>query len=141
MAFTREELADLGSTEQILTLKLGLLSNLAEASRLNRNADVLPFLLSYVSIHSESRHGCCTYSVPRMARFLHRSETAVRAALARAVEQKLLFREDLPNGTVGYWPVVMKGMVNISFSPHHIVDALAPARPNGRPRTDPPKPG
>ena len=69
MAFTREELADLGSTEQILTLKLGLLSNLAEASRLNRNADVLPILLSYVSIHSESRHGCCTYSVPRMARF------------------------------------------------------------------------
>jgi hypothetical protein len=137
MAFTREELADLGSTGQILTLKLGLLSNLAEAARLNWKADVLPFVLAYVSIQSESRLGCCTYSVPRIARFLHRSDNSIRAALARAVEQKLLFREELPNGAIGYWPVVMKGMVNIAFSPHHVVDALAPAKPNGRPPTPP----
>ena len=87
MVFTRDELAELGSTEQILTLKLGLLSNLSEAARLNRNCDVLPLLLSYVSIHSESRHGCCTYGPARMARFFHRSENSIRSALCRAVEQ------------------------------------------------------
>jgi hypothetical protein len=132
-AMSRDNIVDQDSARRIIGLKHGLLANMQEIARANPKSDILPALLVYISVHSDSRYGCCTYGVDRIARFFGRGWESIRDALDRGVKQKLWIREVLPNRMVGYYPWIDRRLVDPEISPHHIVEALAPSRRRGRP--------
>ena len=120
-----QELGELNSGDRITALlKHGLLDNLRVIYATHRQMDVLPGVLAFVHIFSDRGSGSCTYSIPKMAKFLSRSENSIREALRRGVADGVLARI-APAAGHGYshWPVVFRSILDPSSSPTWFVDA------------------
>ena len=128
-ALSRQEIGDLSSSDRIVALlKQGLLDSVRVLYATHRKMDVLPGVVMFVHIFSDFRSGCCTYSIPKMAKFLSRSEEAVRLALKRAVDAGVLARElQSVGGRYSHWPVVFRGVLDpASHTTWFVEAALCP---------------
>ena len=128
-ALSREEIGDLSSGDRIVALlKQGLLDNLRVLYATHRNMDVLPGVVVFVHIFSDFGSGCCTYSIPKMAKFLSRTEEAVRLALKRAVDAGVLARQlQSVGGRYSHWPVVFRSVLDpASHTSWFVEAALSP---------------
>lgn len=132
-ALTREELANLDSTQRIIAQKHSLLDNFAYFYRKNPCADVAPGCLLFVTVFADNNTGACMYSMERIAKFFSRSDRAIRDAMQRLEDDGVMYREK--NGrSYACWPAVHRAFVSDRAHASWFVDALAPRdgkRPSG----------
>jgi hypothetical protein len=99
---------------------------------------VAPGLLTIITFYSDNNEGACTLSVARLAKFLSRSTTSIKEALARLEQDQIIIVESGKRGGVTnkLTPWVHKAFGEIRDPLTWILDVRAPSatrRPAGRP--------
>lgn len=137
-ALSREELANLDSINRLLAQRHSLMDNLGHYFASSPRADVATGILVFITFLSDNNCGCCTLSIPRLARFFKRSERAISEAIARLEQAQVIFVERTHHQSSRYWPVINRGFGGQQTPLIWFVDVRAPARMNGRPPSQKP---
>src|SRR5689334_14065018 len=82
-ALSRKELANLDSLGRLFAQRHSLIDNIGHFYARSPRADVATGILALVTFLADNNEGCCTLSVPRMAKFFARDERRISDAIRR----------------------------------------------------------
>ncbi len=136
-ALSAAELGALDGLGRLAVQRQSLLDNFSQFYKDNPRADPAPAILLLITYYSDNEKGLCSLSLRRMGSFLHRDPRRISAAIQRLIDDKLIHREQMGDGTVTslYFPWIHKSFGRITDPITWILDARSssPLRQPGRP--------
>lgn len=135
-ALSRKELGNLDSLGRLFAQRHSLIDNIGHFYSRSPRSDVATGILTLATFLADNNEGCCTLSVPRMAKFFARDERRISDAIGRLEAAGVLFVERSPGSSSKCWPVVNRGFAPSSIPLTWFVDARSP-RPSAATRPRP----
>jgi len=132
-ALTKDELAGMGAFDRLDVLRKGLILSLSQYYKDHRRADVIPGVLTIITIMSDNDTGECGMSHATMAALFYRTRTTIADAISRLKKDGLI---SSIKGKSGAHPMIPRVFAAEYNHVVWLIDALKSVEPVASRRQD-----
>jgi hypothetical protein len=130
-----EEIGALDGAGRLIFQRQAIVEGICRLMRQRPRADCTVAVYLILVTYSDNSSGRTTVGISRLARLISRHEDNIRKAIDTLIEVGLIGAEAPFGKPRQYWPISHRALANRMGSITWFLDALAPARAPGRPRS------